>query len=855
MRAHRPIGPRIHVFRDIIAEDSVATLVAGSASCPFEHCILAPCSPSRLGTRIVKSRWRTITLTPEIGLSNNRKTMVSAPAGGWGALNATETHLARQEILVRGNRALLSMNKPGGFDCPSCAWPDPRKPHTFEYCENGAKAVAWEATRKRATPEFFAEHSVEELKTWTDHDLEDVGRLTEPMRYNPATDKYERTTWDDAFREIGAELRSMDPNRVEFYTSGRTSNEAAFLYQTFGRLLGTNNFPDCSNMCHETTTVALPESIGVGKGTVDLDDLEDCDAMFIFGQNPGTNSPRMLGYLHDMAKRGVPIVTFNPLKERGLVAFANPQNAVEMLTGSGQKISSRYYQVRTGGDIAAVQGICKAVLAAEQASRASGRKRVLDHDFISRHTHGFEAFADYIRNLPWERLEHYSGLCRADMEEAAEIYINADRVIACWGMGITQHRRGGDAMQQIMNLMFLRGNIGRRGAGGCPIRGHSNVQGDRTVGIYQKPKEPFLRKMDEVFGFRSPRDGGHDVAECCEAILRHDVDAFISMGGNFFRAIPDNARVAAEVPRLRLTVNVATKPNRSHMTHGQSSWLLPCLGRTERDVQNGTTQTITVEDSFSMVHGSIGLLVPASPHLKSEIAIVAGLAKATVADRAKIDWDRLVGDYSLIRDKIEAVLPEQFSRYNDRIAQPGGFRLPNAARERKWETPTGKANFLFKEGLIDADDDAPETPHLQLITLRSHDQFNTTVYSNDDRYRGVRGERMVVFMNARDIDSLGLSEGANIEFSTVWNDGIDRRMSGFRVVAFDIPPGCCAAYYPETNALLPLAHRDERSNTPAAKSVPVRITAAKPGEPVAADGGVAEHGRNRDSDPGSVPLA
>ncbi|CCD88102.1 putative formate dehydrogenase (C-terminal), related to acid resistance with formate dehydrogenase/DMSO reductase, domains 1-3 and ADC-like domain [Bradyrhizobium sp. ORS 285] len=786
-------------------------------------------------------------------MAETRKTIVNSPAGGWGALNATETHLARQEILVRGNRALLSMNKPGGFDCPSCAWPDPRKPHTFEYCENGAKAVAWEATRKRATPEFFAEHTVSELSGWTDHDIEDVGRLTEPMRYNASTDKYERTTWDEAFAAIGAELRALDPRRIELYTSGRTSNEAAFLYQTFGRLLGTNNFPDCSNMCHETTTVALPESIGVGKGTVDLDDFEDCDAIFIFGQNPGTNSPRMLGYLHDMAKRGVPIVTFNPLKERGLVAFANPQNAVEMLTGGGQKISSQYFQLRVGGDIAAVQGICKAVLAA--AAAATGSKRILDEAFIAQHTHGFEAFATYLRNLPWERLEHYSGLCRADMETAAEIYMKADRVIACWGMGITQHRRGGDAMQQIMNLLFLRGNVGRKGAGACPIRGHSNVQGDRTVGIYQKPKEPFLQKMDAAFGFTSPREPGHDVAQCCEAILAHEVDAFIGMGGNFFRAIPDNARVAAEVPRLRMTVYVATKPNLSHMTHGQSSWLLPCLGRTERDVQNGQVQTITVEDSFSMVHGSVGLLEPASPQLKSEVDIVCGLAKATVADRAAIDWDAFSNDYGLIRDKIEAVFPEQFQNYNARIAQPGGFRLPNGARERKWDTPTGKANFLFKEGLIDADDDAPEAPHLQLITLRSHDQFNTTVYSNDDRYRGVRGERMVVFMNARDIAALGLHEGAMIEFSTVWHDDIDRRIGGFRVVGFDIPPGCCAAYYPETNGLLPLAHRDERSNTPAAKSVPVRITAVAQGEPVAADGGVAEHGRARETDPASVPLA
>lgn len=747
----------------------------------------------------------------------------SHAAGGWGAINAVEAHLARQETLIRGNRVLLSMNKPGGFDCPSCAWPDPRRVHTFEYCENGAKAVAWEATRKRATPEFFAQHTVSELRTWSDHDLEDVGRLTHPLRYNPATDKYEQAPWDQVIDAIASELRALNPQRVELYTSGRASNEAAFLYQTFGRVLGTNNFPDCSNMCHETTTVALPESIGVGKGTVDLEDFETCDAMFIFGQNPGTNSPRMMSYLHDMAKRGVPIVTFNPLQERALVAFTNPQNAVEMLMGSGQKISSQYHQVRVAGDIAAIQGICKAVIAADDAAIMSGGPRVLDIAFLDEHTHGFSEFRSYVHELPWPRLEHYSGLTRADMEAAAQVYMNATRVVACWGMGITQHRRGGDAMQQIVNLLLLRGNIGRLGTGASPIRGHSNVQGDRTVGIYQKPKEPFLKKMDEVFGITCPREPGHDVAECCEAILRHEVDAFFALGGNFFRAIPDSARVSAEVPNLQFTAYVATKPNRSHMTIGQRSYLLPCLGRTERDESNGVLQTITVEDSFSMVHGSKGQLPPASPELRSEVAIIASLASVTVGERAPIDWLGLASNYALIRDKIEAVYPEQFPDYNARIAQPGGFRLPNGARERRWDTPTGRANFLFKAGLIDSDDDRPERPHLQLTTLRSHDQFNTTVYSNNDRYRGIHGDRMVLFMNAGDMQRLGLAEGCLVDLVADAGDDIERRVNGFRVVTFDIPAGCCGAYYPETNPLLSLAHRDERSNTPAAKSVPVRI--------------------------------
>ncbi|WP_020175547.1 FdhF/YdeP family oxidoreductase [Methyloferula stellata] len=755
-----------------------------------------------------------------------------ASAGGWGAVNAAEQQLGKQGILLRGNRVLLSMNKPGGFDCPSCAWPDPKVPHVAEYCENGAKAVAWEATRKRTAPEFFAQHTVEELKGWSDHALEDNGRLTHPMRYNPGTDKYEPVDWDVALREIGAFVRSLDPNRVELYTSGRTSNEAAFLWQLYGRLIGTNNFPDCSNMCHETTSVALPESIGVGKGTVVMEDWHHCDALFIIGQNPGTNSPRMLGNLHDMARRGIPIVSFNPLRERGLVRFTDPQNPVEMLTGTGQEISSNFFQLRTGGDIMALQGVCKVVIEADDAAKAAGAPRVLDVGFIEEHTHGFEAFADYVRSLTWQQIERFTALTRKQIEQAADIYMKAERVIICWGMGITQHRHGGDAMQQIVNLLLLRGNIGRLGAGASPIRGHSNVQGDRTVGIYQKPKEPFLAKLDKVFGFHNPRAGGHDTVECCEAILRGEVDAFLGMGGNFFRAVPDFERVAAKVGGIKLTVQIATKLNRSHLIHARQAYILPALGRTELDLQNGVKQTVTVEDSFSMVHGSSGLLTPASEFCRSEPWIVSELAKATVADRAVIDWDAFVADYGLIRDKIEAVFPDLFENFNAQIAQPGGFHLPNGARERVWNTPTGKANFLFKPGMMDEDDDAPETPHLQLMTVRSHDQFNTTVYSLNDRYRDIVNDRMVVFMNEGDMAELGLSAGSLIEFTSAIEDGVERRASGFKVVPFDVPRGCCAAYYPETNNVLPLSHRDERSNTPAAKSVPVTIKAMQPLEPV-----------------------
>lgn len=772
------------------------------------------------------------------------------PAGGWGALNATERQLARQKILVKGNRALLTMNKPGGFDCPSCAWPDPRKPHTAEYCENGAKAVAWEATAKRTGPDFFAEHSVEELKGWSDHALEDQGRLTHPLRYDPATDRYEAIDWETAIAEIGAAVRALDPKRVELYTSGRASNEAAFLWQLYGRLIGTNNFPDCSDMCHATTTMALPESIGVGKGTVTLDDWEACDCLFIIGQNPGTNSPRMLGYLHDMAKKGIPIVSFNPLKERALVRFTNPQSPVEMLTGGGQAISSHYFQLRTGGDIVAMQAIAKLVIEADDEAKAAGRPRIVDVAFIEEHTHGFEAFADYVRALDWPVIEHFTALTQRQLQQAADVYMKAERVIACWGMGITQHRRGGDAMQQIMNLLFLRGNIGRLGTGACPVRGHSNVQGDRTVGINKTPTEPFLRRLDKAFAFSAPREWGHDTAECCEAILRGEVDAFLALGGNFFRAIPDTERIGAKVADVGLTVYMATKLNRSHLTHGRRSYILPVLGRTEIDMQVGGQQTVTVEDSFAMVHGSTGQLKPASELCRSEPWIIAQMAKATVADRGSVDWDGLVADYDRIRDKIEAVVPG-FESYNDRIAEPGGFHLPIAARERRWETETGKANFLFSPGRMDEDDDEPAAPHLQLMTIRSHDQFNTTVYSYNDRYRGVSGERMIVFMNETDMADQALAEGDWIDFVTVSEDGIDRRAGGFKVVAYDVPQGCCAAYYPETNALLPISHRDERSNTPAAKSVPVRIVASRPGKPADSRPEVAEQ---RPQGPSITPL-
>ncbi|MDH4574340.1 FdhF/YdeP family oxidoreductase [Salinicola acroporae] len=747
-----------------------------------------------------------------------------APGGGWQSIQATEAHFLREKVPFKGNGLMFKINHPdGGFECPSCAWPNPAKPGPAEFCENGAKAVAWEATAARTTPEFFASHTVAELLGWSDHALEKQGRLTHPMRYNPDTDKYDPIDWTTAFREIGEQVKSYDPKRVELYTSGRTSNEAAFLWQLYGRMLGTHNFPDCSNMCHETTTVALPQSIGVGKATTVLEDFEHADCIFLFGQNAGTNSPRMMGLLHEARLRGAEVITFNPLRERALVKFANPQTPRDMLTNHGVPISSQYHQVRIGGDIAAIQGICKRILEVDDEARDSGGERVIDHDFIAMHTDGFEAFATHCRHLPWERIERHSGLERTAIEQAAEAWIRAERVICCWGMGITQHIRGGDNIHQILNLLLMGGHIGRRGAGACPVRGHSNVQGDRTVGIFHKSGEAFLSKMDEVFGIECLREHGHDVALCCEAILRDEVDAFLGMGGNFFRAIADQARIAPHVENIPLTVQIATKLNRSHLIHGKAAYLLPALARTEKDVQAGVEQTITIEDGMCNVQGSKGALEPASAHLRSEIAIVAGLGKATFAPNPKVDWEWLSEDYARVRDKIEATQPETFYDFNQRLHDQGVFHLDIAARDRIWNTDSGKAHFLFPADHLTEDASEPGDAHFQLLSIRGHDQFNTTVYSYDDRYRDIYGTRMVLMMNPADIEKHGFEAGNKVTLKTVSDDGIERQVSGFKIIAYDLPENCLGAYYPEVNDLIPVGNRDRQSNTIAGKSIPVTL--------------------------------
>lgn len=749
-----------------------------------------------------------------------------APAGGWGSVKSLARALTRERVLASGPAVLMRQNKPDGFACVSCAWAKPADPHLFEFCENGAKATTWEITSRRVGDEFFAAHTLRELEGWRDHELEELGRLTRPMRWDAATDKYVPVEWDEAFRAIGRELKTLDPKSVVLYASGRASLETSYMYQLFARLYGTNNLPDSSNMCHESTSVALPESIGVPVGTVTLDDFAETDCIFFFGQNVGSNSPRMLHDLQDAKRRGISIVTFNPLKERGLIEFTNPQAPGEMLTGSSTPISSQYHQVKAGGDIAALFGLCKALIAADDKAKEQRRPAVLDNVFINQHTHGFGEFATAVRGYEWPELEKRSGLTRIALEAAATVYARADKVIGIYGMGLTQHRLGVETVQLLMNFLLLRGNIGKPGAGICPVRGHSNVQGQRTVGITEKPELVPLDKLAKQFGFKPPRDKGLNTVEACEGILKGEVRGFIGLGGNFVRAIPERALMEPAWRKLRLTVQIATKLNRSHLIHGEVTYLLPCLGRIEADQQATGPQSVTVEDSTSCIHGSLGMQPPASVHLLSEPAIVAGLAKATLPPNPKLDWDAWVGDYALVRDAIAETYPENFHDFNERMWQPGGFHRHLPARHREWKTKTGKANFIVPKGLETDPDAVPESRDvLRLITLRSNDQFNTTIYGYRDRFRGIEGTRMVVLMNRNDIARLELHEGQRVVLVTAADDGVDRRLAGLTIVAYDIPEGCCGGYYPECNVLVPLWHHAERAKVPAAKSVPVRIVA------------------------------
>ncbi len=750
------------------------------------------------------------------------------PAGGWDALIAVARALRGQEVIVDGVKTLLRNNQPHGFDCPGCAWPDPKHTSSFEFCENGAKAVSWEATHKRNTPEFFAAHTVSELVTWSDYDLENEGRITHPMLHDAQSDRFVPISWDDAFARIGAALKALPgPDRAEFYTSGRASNEAAFMFQLFVRAYGTNNFPDCSNMCHEATSVGLPMSIGVGKGTVVLEDYDKNDLLISFGHNPGTNHPRMMTTFHNTARRGTPIIAFNPLKERALERFAAPQNPIEMATFSSTPIASSYHQVKVGGDVAALKGMMKRVLERDAQDLAAGGPGKLDRAFIAEHTVGFEALKADLEATGWPDIERVSGLTRDAIEAAGDAYVVAERVIIAYGMGMTQHKFGTANVQQMMNLLLLRGNVGRPGAGLAPIRGHSNVQGDRTVGITEIPNKALLDGMERAFGFRPPQAFGHNAVDAARAIIDGSAKAIVCLGGNFAVAMSDPQTIQAAMRNLDIAVHLGTKLNRTHLMTAKQTLILPVLGRTELDMQASGPQAVTVEDSVSMVHASHGKLPPASQHLRSEPAIIAGIAKATLGDKYGIEWDELIADYDRIRDKIEIVFPE-FKNFNARIRQPGGFLLYVAAAHREWRTPSKKANFLVMDGLCE-DPRSSSADVLTLTTLRAHDQYNTTIYGLNDRYRGVFGRRDILFMNKDDLAARQLAHGDVVEIEAVPYDGEapgPRRALRLTAIAYEIPRGCAAAYYPEANLLVPLGHHDPQSGTPSYKSVPVWVRRA-----------------------------
>lgn len=762
-------------------------------------------------------------VTSEVGVSDKKHTTDSeGPAGGWGSLKGIARIFGQSWASPSVLETLRTQNKPNGMMCMSCAWPKPANYHAFEFCENGAKATLWESTSERCTPAFWEDHTVSELREWKDHDLEKEGRLTRPLRYNKDTDRYEEIGWDAAFRQIGQSLKALDPESVVFYSSGHAALEPSYLYALLARLYGNNNLPQSSNMCHETTSVGLKQVIGSPVGTVIWEDLAETDAFFFFGQNPGTNSPRFLHPLQDAKKRGAKIVTFNPIREQGLVSFVNPLNLADMVTGHETQISDLYLQLKAGGDVAAILGLCKCVVEADDAAQREGLARILDTDFIDQHTDGFDRFLERVRETPWSDIEQSSGLKEPDLREAANIYMECERVIGVYGMGLTQHTHGTLNVGMLVNLLLMRGNIGRPGAGCCPVRGHSNVQGQRTVGIAEKVKLVPTDKLKQLFGFDPPQKDGMNIVEAVEGLFDNKVKGFVCLGGNLLRAVPDQVRMEQAWPRQELTVMISTKLNRSHLFPGKEAFILPCLGRSEHDEQASGNQAVSIEDSFSMIHGSVGRRRPADESLKSELSIIAGIARATLAPNPNVQWDEWEANYDQVRDLIEATYPEDFRDFNKRMFTPGGFYRGNPAHERIWQTDKGKALFTTPDQLSSLGfEDRPG--RYRLVTLRSNDQFNTTVYGYSDRFRGIEGTRDVLLMNPEDIRAVELEEGDMVRLVTDIDDGVYRSKGGLRLTPYDIPRGTIASYYPECNVLVPISHHDVDSKTPASKSIPVRV--------------------------------
>jgi molybdopterin-dependent oxidoreductase alpha subunit len=771
---------------------------------------------------------------------DERELEVSGSAHAAAGVTAVAVSMKRsleQMGVRRTAQSLLKLNQVDGFDCQGCAWPDPdpEHRHTAEFCENGAKAVTEEATLRRAGPGFFREHSLADLADKSDYWLGQQGRITEPMVLRAGATHYEPISWDGAFELIGRHLNGLaSPDEAVFYTSGKTSNEAAFVYQLFVRAFGTNNLPDCSNMCHESTSVGLAEVIGIGKASVSYDDVLEAELIVIAGQNPGTNHPRMLTALEEAKKNGAKIIAINPLKEAGLVRFKNPQRP-KGVVGHGTGIADLHLAVRINGDLALFQAIGSLLLAWGE----------LDRDFIDQHTFGFEEYAAHLRALDWDLVLASTGLTRVEIEAAARMIAASGKTVYCWAMGLVQHKNGVANVKEIANVAFLQGNIGKPGAGLFPVRGHSNVQGDRTMGIWERPPGHFLDALRDEFGFEPPREDGFDAVAAVKAFRDGHAKVFFGLGGNFVAAMSDTAVTEDALRQAELTVHVSTKPNRSHVVHGREALILPALGRSEKDLTGGQPQRVTVEDSVCAVHASQGPLPPASSHLKSEVDIVCSMALATLGDRHSIPWAAFRDDYTEIRHRIARVVPG-CAGYDEKVDQPGGFVLPHPPRDTR-TFPTEKDLAIFTVSPTEVLH-VPEG-RLLLQTMRSHDQFNTTIYGLDDRYRGIKNGRRVVFVNPDDIVGLGLEEGQIVDIVSEWEDGSERRAPRFRVVSYDTPRGCTGAYYPETNALVPLNSKAEGSNQPAFKSVIVRLEAVvgeQPGEgrpELSEPSGAAENGR------------
>jgi molybdopterin-dependent oxidoreductase alpha subunit len=742
------------------------------------------------------------------------------PAAGWGAARSVGKVLVQSRELIAGTRAIQRMNhENGGFDCPGCAWPDDTKGLHLDICENGIKHVTWEMTRKRVDRDFFASHTVSELSGWTDFALEDQGRLTEPMIFDGGSDRYVPISWPEAFELVGATLRGLDsPHQASFYTSGRLSNEATFLYQLWVREFGTNNLPDCSNMCHEASGRAMTASLGTGKGTCDLDDWENADLLVVIGVNAASNAPRMLTSLAEAHRRGAQIVHINPLIEAASRRTIVPHEIVAMATFHATKIGTMNVQPRIGGDLALLRGVAKVVL-----ERAQTDPKAIDHEFLQRCTTGFDAYRSLVEETGWAQIVHQCGVEEKAIRQLAEVYLGADRTVVAWCLGLTQQEHGVDTVREIVNLLLLRGNIGREGAGPSPVRGHSNVQGNRTCGIDHRPSKQLLDRLEEVCSITAPREHGLDTVDTIKGMLAGKVKVFVSMGGNFSLATPDTEATFAALRNCELTVQVSTKLNRSHLVHGRTALILPCLGRTEKDVQRTGEQGVTVEDSMSMVHLSFGMKRPASPHLKSECAILAGMARATLP-ASNTPWEFYVEDYDRIRDTMAKVF-DGFEDFNRRVRLPLGFRIRQPARERVFLTASGHAEFSSAP----MPDVVPSRGRLTLATVRSHDQWNTTIYSDDDRYRGLKNLRTALFMNVDDMRERGLDEFDLIDITSFARDGSTRTVYGYRALAYDTPRGSVFGYMPELNVLCAIADHSEQSGQPLTKQLIVEVSPATAG--------------------------